>query len=199
MVEHEADDGLATAAARWADAPGVERVVILSPDKDMAQCIREDGRVVTYDRRGRRFVDADAVREKFGVSPASIPDFLALVGDASDGYPGLPGWGSRSAALVLARYPHLEDIPDGVRAWDVRVRGAASLARTLREQRDEALLYRELATLRLDAPVPQRDPDELLWRGADPSAVERLAVTLAAPRLPGRVGRWRSAERRKDA
>jgi 5'-3' exonuclease len=193
MIEHEADDGLAAAAARWADAPGVERVVILSPDKDMAQCVREDGRVVTYDRRNRRFVDADAVREKFGVPPSSIPDYLALVGDASDGYPGLPGWGPRSAALVLQRYPHLEDIPDSVRAWDVVVRGAATLAATLRDRREEAFLYRELATLRSDAPLPQEHPDELRWRGADPAAIERLAAVLAAPRLPSRIGRWQQA------
>ena len=146
MVEFEADDALGAAAARWADDPDVDRVVILSPDKDMAQCVREDGRVVTYDRRKRLFIDADGVREKFGVSPASIPDFLALVGDSSDGYPGIPGWGAVSTGAVLRRYPHLEDIPESVRMWDVGVRGAATLAAALRERRDEALLYRELAT-----------------------------------------------------
>jgi 5'-3' exonuclease len=191
MVEFEADDALGAAAARWADAPGVERVVILSPDKDMAQCVRADGRVVTYDRRNRRFMDHAGVIEKFGVAPASIPDYLALVGDSSDGYPGLPGWGARSTAAVLARYPHLEDIPASVSAWDVSVRGAASLALMLRERRDEALLYRELATLRLDAPIPQRDPDELRWRGVDEAAFADLAVRLAAPDLASRVPRRR--------
>jgi 5'-3' exonuclease len=187
MVEHEADDALATAAARFADHPDVERVVILSPDKDMAQCVRLDGRVVTYDRRAGSFADAAAVSQKFGVPPASIPDYLALVGDSADGYPGLTGWGARSASVVLARYAHLEDIPDSVRAWDVSVRGAASLARTLQEHRGEALLYRELATLRLDAPIPQREPEELRWRGADRAAIEVLAARLRAPRLLDRL------------
>jgi 5'-3' exonuclease len=187
MVEFEADDALATAAVRFADHPDVERVIILSPDKDMAQCVRDNGRVVTFDRRAGRFFDADAVEEKFGVRPASIPDYLALVGDSADGYPGLPGWGSRSAAAVLARYPHLEAIPDSVSAWDLSLRGGASLARTLKERRAEALLYRELATLRADAPIPQQDPDELRWRGVDQPAFEALAAQLRAPRLLERL------------
>ena len=187
MVDFEADDGLATAAARFADHPDVERVVILSPDKDMAQCVRTDGRVVTFNRREGRFYDAAGVEGKFGVAPASIPDYLALVGDAADGFPGLPGWGARSAATVLQRYPHLEDIPDSVGAWDLAVRGAAGLARTLKEQRSEALLFRELATLRTDAPIPQREPDELRWRGVDRDAFRALAERLRAPRLLERV------------
>ena len=187
MVEFEADDGLAAAAARFAEHPAVKRVVILSPDKDMAQCVREDGRVVTFDRRQGRFYDADAVEGKFGVRPASIPDYLALVGDAADGYPGLPGWGAKSTALVLARYPHLEDVPDSVSAWDLKVRGAASLARTLAEHRDEALLFRELARLRVDAPIPQTDPEQLRWRGADRAAFEAVAMRLRAPRLLERL------------
>jgi 5'-3' exonuclease len=125
------------------------------------------------------------------VAPASIPDYLALVGDASDGYPGLPGWGARSAATVLSRYPHLEDIPASVAAWDVSVRGAAGLAQALRVHRDEAFLYRELATLRTDAPIPEADPHDLRWRGADADAVAALAVRLAAPDLPARVPRGR--------
>ncbi|CAN5487338.1 hypothetical protein BH24CHL9_BH24CHL9_06060 [soil metagenome] len=189
MVEFEADDALAAAAAHWADHPEVERVVILSPDKDMAQCVRADGRVVTYNRRARRFMDAAGVKAKFGVAPASIPDYLALVGDASDGYPGLPGWGARSAAAVLERYPHLEDIPDSVAAWDVSVRGAAGLARTLREQRADALLFRELATLRIDAPIEQTEHEELRWRGPDATAFAALVDRLAAPDLPRRVRR----------
>ena len=123
--------------------------------------------------------------------PASIPDYLALVGDSADGYPGLPGWGSRSAAAVLSRYPHIEDIPASVSAWDVSVRGAANLAAVLRERRDEALLYRELATLRFDAPIPERDPDELRWRGVDEAAFAELAARLDAPDLASRVPRRR--------
>ncbi|MFO1539358.1 MAG: 5'-3' exonuclease H3TH domain-containing protein [Chloroflexota bacterium] len=187
MVENEADDALATAAARWADAPGVEQVVILSPDKDLAQCVREDGRIVLYDRRKQRFSDAADVRARFGVSPASIPDWLALVGDSADGYPGVPGWGAVSAAAVLARYPHLEEIPSDARRWDLAVRGAERLAAALRDHRDDAFLFRELATLRTDAPIPQADPDELRWRGADPVAFPALAARLRAPRLRERV------------
>jgi 5'-3' exonuclease len=187
MVEFEADDGLAAAAARFADEPSVERVIILSPDKDMAQCVRPDGRVLTFDRRAGRFMDAAAVEEKFGVPPASIPDYLALVGDSADGYPGLPGWGAKSAAAVLQRYPHLEDIPDSVGAWDLAVRGAPSLARTLKEQRADALLFRELATVRIDAPIPQRDPEELRWHGPDRQAFTALAGRLRAPRLLERL------------
>jgi 5'-3' exonuclease len=190
MVEFEADDALGAAAARFAEDPAVTRVIILSPDKDMAQCVREDGRVVTYDRRKRAFVDADGVRDKFGVSPASIPDFLALVGDSSDGYPGLPGWGAVSTATVLRRYPHLEDIPDGIGHWDVSVRGGAALAAALREHRDDAYLYRELALLRLDAPIPQRSIEELRWRGVPRGPFEALVERLAAPSLVGRVPRW---------
>jgi 5'-3' exonuclease len=187
MIDFEADDGLAAAAARFADHPAVERVIILSPDKDMAQCVRTDGRILTFDRRAGKFYDADAVAEKFGVPPASIPDYLALVGDAADGFPGLPGWGARSTASVLQRYPHLEDIPDSVSAWDLSVRGAASLARTLKEQRQQAELFRELATLRTDAPIPQTEPDELRWRGVDPAAFEALAARLRSPRLLERL------------
>ncbi len=187
MVEFEADDGLAAAAVRFVDHPDVERVVILSPDKDMAQCVRPDGRVVTFDRREGKFYDAPGVAEKFGVAPASIPDYLALVGDAADGFPGLAGWGARSTATVLQRYPHLEDIPDSVGAWDLRVRGAASLARTLKEHRDEAMLFRELATLRTDAPIPEHDPEELRWRGVDGEAFEAMALRLRSPRLLERL------------
>ena len=190
MVEFEADDGLAAAAARFADHPDVERVVILSPDKDMAQCVRPDGRVVTFNRREGKFYDAAGVEEKYGVPPESIPDYLALVGDAADGFPGLPGWGARSSATVLQRYPHLEDIPDSVNAWDLKVRGAASLARTLKEDRDEAMLFRELATLRTDAPIPEHEPEELRWRGVDREAFADMAARLRSPRLlerlPGR-------------
>jgi 5'-3' exonuclease len=190
MTEYEADDALGAAAARWAEHPDVERIVILSPDKDMAQCVREDGRVVCYDRRKRAFMDADGVRAKFGVSPASIPDWLALVGDTADGFPGLPGWGAVSAATVLRRYPHIEDIPDSVTRWDLSVRGAAALATALREHRADARLFRELATLSLDAPLGVESPEALRWQGVPRAPFQELAERLAAPALVGRVHRW---------
>jgi 5'-3' exonuclease len=190
MVEWEADDALGTAAARWADDEAVEKVVIMTPDKDMAQCVREDGRVVQYDRRKRAFSDADGVRERFGVGPVSIPDFLALVGDAADGYPGIPGWGKLSAATVLRRYPHIEDIPESVARWDVAVRGGATLAAALRDHRDEAFLFRELATLVTDVPLPET-LDELGWRGAPRAEFTAMAERLGQPGLVGRVHRWR--------
>jgi 5'-3' exonuclease len=175
MIEFEADDALATAAA-LAAAPTVAQVVIASPDKDLCQCV--DPRVVTWDRlRDRRFDEA-GVRARLGVAPASVPDLLALVGDDADGIPGLPRWGARSAAQVLARYPHLEDIPRDGR-WDVAVRGAASLAATWRCRAD-ALLYRRLATLRTDAPIACA-PDDLAWRGADPVRLPALCAALAIP------------------
>jgi 5'-3' exonuclease len=190
LVEWEADDGLGTGAARFADAPGVDRVVIMTPDKDMAQCVREDGRVVCYDRRKRAFIDANGVRERFGVSPESIPDFLALVGDSSDGYPGIPGWGKVSAGAVLTRYRHLEDIPEKVTHWDVQVRGAAALAAALREHIELAYLFRELATLVLDVPVVSESVDDLRWHGAHRAPFEALAERLAAPDLISRVPKW---------
>jgi 5'-3' exonuclease len=191
MVEFEADDAIGAAAARWADDPAVERVVILSPDKDMAQCVREDGRVVTYDRRKRAFMDADGVAAKFGVPPGSIPDYLALVGDAADGYPGIPGWGAMSTAAVLRRYPHLEAIPDSISRWDLSVRGAASLAASLRDHRADAELFKELATLRLDTPIPQRTVAELRWQGVPRAPFAALTERLNAPRLESRVPRWK--------
>jgi 5'-3' exonuclease len=161
MIDFEADDALATAAARWAD--DVEQVVILTPDKDMAQCVVAD-QVVTYDRRNRKMYGFDDVVEKFGVEPESIPDYLALVGDTADGVPGLPGWGAKSSSVVLKRYMHLESIPESADAWDVTVRGAAKLADTLVERREDALLYRELTRLRLDVPLAERLED-LEWKG----------------------------------
>ncbi|HXJ84154.1 MAG TPA: 5'-3' exonuclease H3TH domain-containing protein [Candidatus Methylomirabilis sp.] len=163
MVELEADDALGTAAAVADADPRVEQVIICSPDKDLAQCVRGD-RVVQLDRRTRELRDEAAVRRKFGVTPASIPDWLALVGDSADGYPGLPGWGPRSAATVLARYEHLEHIPPLAAKWDVTVRGAMRLAATLAEQRERALLFRDLATLRVDAPIGA-SVASLHWRG----------------------------------
>ena len=163
MVEFEADDALAAAAVMAAADARVDQVLVCTPDKDLAQCVRGD-RVVQLDRRTRERRDEAEVRRKFGVPPASIPDWLALVGDSADGYPGLPGWGKASAAAVLARYEHIEGIPSRASEWDVSVRGAVRLATTLAEQRDRALLFRELATLRTDAPVAA-DVDALRWSG----------------------------------
>lgn len=167
MVEFEADDALAAAAVKAADDARVEQVIICTPDKDLAQCVRGT-RIVQRDRVRRVTRDEAGVVAKFGVPPVSIPDYLALVGDSADGYPGLPGWGAKSAAKVLARWGHLDRIPDDPRRWDVDVRGAGALAATLAAQRADAMLFRELATLRLDVPVFV-SIDELRWQG--PTAV----------------------------
>jgi 5'-3' exonuclease len=189
MIEWEADDALGTAALRWGDDPAVERVVIMTPDKDMGQCVREDGRVVQFDRRQRLLIDADGVRARFGVSPESIPDFLALVGDSADGYPGIPGWGKVSAATLLTRYGHLEEIPESVVRWDVSVRGGAALAASLREHRELAFLFRELATLTPDVPLPE-DLDGLRWKGAHRDEFTAVCEQLGEPDLVKRVPRW---------
>ena len=187
MVELEADDALASGAARFRDQ--VEQVVICSPDKDLCQCVRTD-RVVTWDRlRGKVYDDA-GVREKFGVAPASIPDLLALVGDAADGIPGVPRWGRKSAATVLGHYGHLEAIPEDPGQWAVPVRGAASLAASLSEHRDDALLYRRLATLREDAAVGALEALE--WRGAERETLTALCDELGDQRFLDRIPRWRS-------
>ncbi|MDY7096219.1 MAG: 5'-3' exonuclease H3TH domain-containing protein [Acidobacteriota bacterium] len=188
MREFEADDALATAAARFSQERGVEQVVLCSPDKDLAQCV--DGqRVVCLDRRRETLLDEAGVEEKFGVPPASIPDLLALVGDSADGIPGLKGWGAKSAATALARYGHLDQIPEDPTDWDVKIRGAARLAETLAAQRDDALLYRRLATLRTDVPL-EETLDDLHWRGALRPAVEDLAQAWGEPGLVERVHGW---------
>jgi 5'-3' exonuclease len=166
MVEFEADDALAAAAAR-ADADArVDQVIICTPDKDLGQCVR-GARVVQLDRRTRVVRDEAGVIAKFGVAPASIPDYLALVGDAADGYPGLPGWGAKSSAAILARFGHLEAIPDDWREWHANVNNPTALAATLTRDRHLALLFRTLATLRTDAPVFD-DVEELRWAGPAP-------------------------------
>lgn len=165
-VEYEADDALASAARRAAADRRVEQVFVCTPDKDLAQVV-DGSRIVQFDRRSGAVRDEDGVREKFGVGPRSIPDYLALTGDAADGFPGVKGWGAKSAAAVLARYPRLEDVPDDAAAWDVRVRGAARLAGALRAARADAALFRDLATLRTTLPVFE-DVDELRWRGPEP-------------------------------
>ena len=186
MVEHEADDGLATAAAIAARDERVERVWICTPDKDLAQCVR-GSRVVQRDRRRGITFDEEGVRAKFGVPPGSMPDYLALVGDAADGFPGLPGWGARSAATVLARYGRIEAIPEDAGAWDVKVRGAEKLAGVLARQRDAALLFRRLATVVSDAPGVG-PVDDWRWDGPKDS-FEGLCVYLEAPRLFERARR----------
>lgn len=197
MVEFEADDALAAAAAKASRDPRVEQVIIYSPDKDLAQCVRGT-RVVQRDRIRKITRDEAGVVSRFGVPPASIPDYLALTGDTADGYPGLPGWGPKSAATVLARFEHIDAIPEDWRTWGLKVARAPSLSATLNRDRDRALLFRQLATLRTDVPVFE-SVDELEWRGptaALPALRRRLALDApgAAPpthhagKLPPRVG-----------
>jgi 5'-3' exonuclease len=188
MVEDEADDGLATVTVRVAADPRVEQVVICSVDKDLSQCVRGED-IVLRDRMRNITYDEAGVVAKFGVRPTSIPDYLALVGDSSDGYPGLPGWGARSAGAVLSRWEHLEAIPDDPLAWEVDVRGAGRLALTLRQGRDEAYLYRRLARLNVDADAPG-DVDDLAWGGVPRVPFEALCAELGFDSIPGRVHRW---------
>jgi 5'-3' exonuclease len=187
MVEFEADDALATAACRFAEDPRLEQVVLCTPDKDMAQCVRGT-RVVTFDRMRRKLYDEAAVVEKFGVGPSSIPDWLALVGDDADGIPGIPRWGARSAATLLARYGHIEAIPDDAAAWDVGVRGAAALAASLSAGRVEAALYRQLATLRADVPLTE-DLEDLRWRGPCHDDLDAFCRETGDPQLLERASR----------
>jgi len=188
MVEHEADDALAAGAALAGADPRIEEVLICTPDKDLAQCVVGQ-RVVQLDRRRQQILDEAGVVAKFGVPPASIPDYLALVGDAADGFPGLAGWGARSAAKVLGRFGHLEDIPASAADWGVKVRGGERLAATLAAERDRALLFRRLATLDRSAPV-SGSVDELRWRGPG-EGLEEICRMLAAPRLGERAERLR--------
>jgi len=184
MIEFEADDALAAAAEASARDPRVDRVIICTPDKDLAQCVRGT-RVVQMDRRARTIRDEAGVVARFGVAPASIPDYLALVGDTSDGYPGLPGWGAKSAAAVLARYHHLENIPEDYRTWGVNASSPARLARVLAESRDDVMLFRTLATLRIDVYVFET-VDDLRWQGPTPAfaplaaRLDRAAAASAA-------------------
>ena len=164
MVEFEADDAIAAAAVHFAAAPEVARVALCSPDKDLAQVV-SGARVVMLDRRKGEVIDEAGVVAKFGVPPSAIPDYLALVGDTADGIPGIPRWGARSTAALLTRYGSIDGIPADAGVWDVKVRGAASLARALAAQWDDALLYRRLATLRLDVPLPETEPAQLRWAG----------------------------------
>lgn len=187
MVEYEADDALGAAAKLASADDRVREAIICTPDKDLAQCVTDEGAVVQYDRRKSVRYDRAAVIDKFGVGPESIPDYLALVGDSADGFPGLPGWGAKSASTVLAHYVHLDQIPAAVGQWEVSVRGSAKLAKTLHDQLDEALLFRRIATIETDAPVGD-DPDD--WRWTGPTAeFAALAERIDAPATVARLGR----------
>jgi 5'-3' exonuclease len=166
----------------------MEQVILCSPDKDLAQMVEAD-RVVALDRRRDLVLDRDGVEQKFGVAPESIPDYLALVGDAADGIPGVPRWGAKSTALVLARYGHIEAIPADPKLWDIKVRGAAGISSSLAEHYDDALLYRMLATLRLDVPLAET-LEELEWRGARKAEYQALCDELGFARLAGLPHKW---------
>jgi 5'-3' exonuclease len=184
MVDVEADDALASAAAVAADDPAVDQVIICTPDKDLGQSVRGT-RVVQLDRRKSLVLDEDGITAKFGVAPASIPDYLALVGDSADGFPGLPGWGAKSASVVLARWGHLEDIPEDPSEWGVDVRGSAKLAITLRNNADEARLFKHLATLRVDRSL-LKSVNELRWQGPT-EAFAAVSARIDAPSLAARA------------
>ena len=190
MVEFEADDALATAAARFKDAKGVKQVVICSPDKDLAQSVRGK-KVVCWDRRREIVLDEKGVVQKFGVHPESIPDWLALVGDTADGYPGIQGWGEKSTSAVLARFKHLEKIPYDYQKWKVAVSRAQYLSGNLESHRNDSLLFRRLATLREDVPLAEK-LDDLEWRGAK-KRLKLLCHDLGVDSLPERISTWRSS------
>ena len=193
MAELEADDALATAAARFDADPAVDQVLVCTPDKDLAQVVR-GRRVVLRDRRRALDYDEEGVHTKWGVAPSAVPDRLALVGDAADGYPGIPGFGAVGAAALLAAFGSLEGIRDADPAtWPPGIRGAARLAATLRERWADALLFRDLATLRLDAPVPERSAAELRWRGADRATWTAFCGRWGLPGLLLRPHRWHAA------
>jgi 5'-3' exonuclease len=195
MVEWEADDAIAAAAVRFAEDPRVDKILICTPDKDMAQLVRDE-RIVLWDRRRDLTYDDAGVRAKWGVAPESIPDLLAVVGDSSDGYPGIPGWGAKGAAAVLSAYGHLEEIPIKASAWEVPgVSGgrAMTLAASLRDHLAEAMLYRDLARLRTaedGVKIRQTDPDDLRWDGAPRAAWEAFCDEWGLPRLRSRPHRW---------
>ena len=185
-IEFEADDAIATAAIRWVE--DVDQVVIATPDKDLNQLVIGE-RIVTYNRREQKLLDEAAVVEKFGIHPESIPDYLALVGDTADGVPGLPGWGAKSAATVLSRYPRLELIPESARDWEVTVRSGDKLAAVLRENQEAVHLFRELTTLRLDVPIEESLAD-LEWIGVPRARFEAFCKSVGFDPDSIRVHRW---------
>lgn len=190
MVEFEADDALASAAQRWQSDPRVEQILICSPDKDLAQMVTGD-KVVCWDRRRDIVLNEAGVFAKYGVAPASIPDWLALVGDSADGYPGIPGWGAKSASGVLAKFGRLEDIPEDTRTWHIQGMGrAASLSLNLEARRAEVMLYRKLAILRTDVPLAE-DLHDLEWRGATPQ-LRQLCKELDDESIAERITQWDS-------
>jgi 5'-3' exonuclease len=188
MIEFEADDALAAFAARAETHEDVERVLITTPDKDLAQCVRGT-RVVCYDRQRDIVLDEAGVEAKFGVRPGSIPDFLALVGDAADGIPGVPRWGKKSAAAVLSRFGTIEAIPRDAAAWGLSLRGADALALSLAQFHEEALLYKKLATLRVDVPLTET-PRDLEWKGARREELRALAAELGEDGAIDRVAKF---------
>ena len=193
MVEFEADDAMAAAAHLAAQDPTVSQVLLLTPDKDLGQCV-VGKHVVQFDRRARKLIDHDGVVEKFGVEPASIPDYLALVGDTADGYPGLAGWGAKSTGAVLARYKKLEEIPLNPGQWDVPgLRGAPKLAATLVANLSDALLFRTIATVRTDAITLPGGVDDLRWRGPTPAFAD-IAEWLGSPELMTRAQKLASSK-----
>lgn len=189
MTDFEADDALATAAVRFADDPRVDQVVICSPDKDLLQVVRED-KIVCLDRRKNEVTNEARVVERFGVGPASIPDYLALVGDSADGIPGVPRWGPKSSSTVLARYGRIEAIPDNPLLWDVKVRGAKSMGERLASARGALPLYKDLATLRLDAPITE-GLDDLEWLGARRTAFSSICGELGFDQLINAPTKWK--------
>ena len=189
MVEFEADDAIATAAVRCSGSREAGRVVVCSPDKDLAQVVRGDW-TVCLDRRKGTVLDEDGVMEKFGVGPSSIPDYLALVGDASDGIPGVPRWGAKTSARLLSRYGHVEDIPQDPALWDVTVRGAAAVSASLEEHREQAALYKLLATLRTDVPI-EESLEDLRWTGVPMGPFQDLCTELGFDALADQPHRWR--------
>lgn len=189
MVEFEADDAIATACKRYSRAKSVERIFICSPDKDLAQCVEGD-RIVLFDRMRDRLIDEKGVVEKWGVGPASIPDLLGLMGDSADGIPGIARWGAKSCAAVLSVYGSIEKIPSDVEAWNVKVRGSKTLSENLEAEREEAMLYKQLAILRRDVPLDEKLGD-LAWKGADRAKLAPFLEEIGATRDLERVSRFR--------
>ncbi|MBO55438.1 MAG: flap endonuclease [Dehalococcoidia bacterium] len=188
MVDFEADDAIASAVNLWKNDSDVDQIIICSPDKDLAQMVIGT-RVVLLDRRRRIMIDEEGVKEKFGVCPGSIADYLALVGDTADGIPGIPKWGAKTASVVLSRYKHIEAIPESHLFWDVEVRGAKTVAENLMTFKNDAFLYRDLATLRLDVPIAESTGD-MRWVGAKRSEYEEFCNEMGFDRLVSSPHQW---------